>query len=43
MMLAERIILFVINWKLTNGDFDLFSIIIKRNNEIVATDKNRAI
>ena len=40
MMFAERIILFVINFKLTRGDYDLLSMNTNSTNEIAPIDKN---
>ena len=40
MIFAESITLFVISWKLTNGEFDRFSIITKSTNDVMPTTIN---
>jgi hypothetical protein len=40
MILAERMVLLVNNWKLTNGDLDLLSTITNSTNEVMPMNKN---
>lgn len=40
MILAERMVLLVSNWKLTNGDLDLLSTITNSTNEVIPMNKN---